>query len=237
MVDVAPAPMQPRVGDVVAGWAAGLHAGHGVRLVLGTGVAALEGDGRLTAVRLADGTRIEADVAVVGLGSVPNTGWLEGSGIPLGNGVVCEPTLAVSGVPNVVAAGDVASWAHAPAGGGLLRIEHWSNAVEQGAWAARTLLHGGEHAGAFQTLPSFWSDQHGVRIQSIGLPGLGDESVVVEGSPQEGAFAILYGREGRVVGALSAGLPPRRLARLRKAVMGGADLREAAARATESAAA
>ncbi len=235
MVDIAPAPMHPRVGGLVAGWAARLHADAGVRLALGTGVAALEGDRRVRAIRLADGTRIHADVAVVGLGSVPNTRWLEGSGVPLRDGVVCDESLAVSGLPAIVAAGDVASWPHAPAGR-RVRVEHWANAVEQGAWAARTLLHGAARTGPFQTVPSFWSDQHGVRIQSIGLPRAGDACIVVDGSLEDGAFAAVYGREGRVVGALSAGLPPRRLARLRKPVMQGADLAETVARSTEPAA-
>jgi len=163
---------------------------------------------------------VEADVALIGLGSVPNTGWLAGSGVPLGDGVVCDASLAVEGVENVVAAGDVASWPHAPAGV-RLRVEHWSNAVEQGMWSARTLLHGAAAAGPFATLPSFWSDQHGVRIQSIGLPALGTESVVVEGAPEDDRFVLLYTREGRVVGAVSVGMPPRRLAKLRGTVTRG----------------
>jgi 3-phenylpropionate/trans-cinnamate dioxygenase ferredoxin reductase subunit len=217
MVDVAASPMEPRVGEEVGRWAAELHRSHGVRLVLGTGVDTLEGADRLTAVRLADGTRIEADLAVVGLGSVPNTGWLAGSGLPLDDGIVCDATLAVHGVPGVVAAGDVARWPYGPVGGSV-RVEHWSNAVEQGGWAARTLLHGGA-SGPFATLPSFWSDQHGARIQSLGLPAAAHRSLVVEGSPDEGRFVVLYARAGRLVGAIAVGLP-RRLARLRRAVLG-----------------
>jgi NADPH-dependent 2,4-dienoyl-CoA reductase/sulfur reductase-like enzyme len=229
MIDVAVAPMAPRVGPLVGEWAAGFHAANGIRLALGVGVEALEGDARLTAVRLADGTRVEADLAVVGLGSVPNTDWLAGSGVPLANGVVCDASLAVAGVPGVVAAGDVASWPHAPAGTHL-RVEHWSNAVEQGMWAARTLLHG-EQAGPFQTLPSFWSDQHGVRIQSIGLPALATDAVLAEGSTQEDGFLVLYARDEQVVGALSVGLPPRRIGRLRRTVQGAARVDDALAHA------
>jgi 3-phenylpropionate/trans-cinnamate dioxygenase ferredoxin reductase subunit len=222
MIDVAPAPMEARLGPLLGAWAARFHEARGVRLVLGVGVDGFEDDGgRLRAIRLADGTRVEADVAVVGLGSVPNTGWLAGSGVPLGDGVVCDAALAVEGVPGVVAAGDVASWPHA---GVRLRVEHWSNAVEQGMWAARTLLHGGETAGDFRTLPSFWSDQHGVRIQSIGLPALGTDSVVVDGSPDEDRFVVVYARDARVVGAVCVGLPPKRLARLRGPVMRGEPL-------------
>jgi NADPH-dependent 2,4-dienoyl-CoA reductase/sulfur reductase-like enzyme len=230
MVDLAATPMEPRVGPLVGRWAARFHAMHGVRLVLGVGVEKLEHDARLRAVRLADGTRIEADLAVVGLGSVPSTGWLAGSGLPLGNGVACDGALAVQGAHGVVAAGDVASWPYDP-GGVRLRVEHWSNAVEQGMWAARTLLHGAEAAGPFRTLPSFWSDQHDVRIQSIGLPGLGTESVLVEGSVDEDRFAVLYARDGRVVGALTVGLPPKRLARLRGPVSRAEPLEHVAAHA------
>jgi NADPH-dependent 2,4-dienoyl-CoA reductase/sulfur reductase-like enzyme len=233
MVDIAPAPMQPRVGELVAAWAAGLHQRSGVRLALGSGVAAIERDGRGCRIQLSDGTRLGSDLAVVGLGSVPSTGWLERSGVPLGDGVICDSSLAVKGVPGVVAAGDVVRWPHAPAGE-LVRIEHWSNAVEQGAWAARTLLHGSERAGAFQTLPSFWSDQHGVRIRALGLPGLADQSVLVEGSLEEGGFLVVYGRGGRVVGALSAGLPPRRIAQLRAAISDGSELVETVAGSIEA---
>lgn len=219
LIDVATAPMEAHLGPAVGRWAAALQEAQGVRLQLGRAVEKLEGIDSLNAVRLTDGTRIEADLAVIGLGTVPNTEWLKGSGVPLENGVVCDGALRVEGVDNVVAAGDLARWPYA--GGPPLRVEHWSNAVEQGMAAARTLLHGAHIAGPFHTLPSFWSDQHGVRIQSIGLPALGTQGILAEGSFDEDRFIVLYARCQRVVGALSAGLPPRRLARMRRAVIEG----------------
>ncbi|HEY8582686.1 MAG TPA: FAD-dependent oxidoreductase [Capillimicrobium sp.] len=216
MIDVAPSPLGGRLGDVVSAWVADLHTAGGVGLALGQGVDGLEGDGTLRAVRLAGGRAIEADLAVVGLGSVPSTRWLEGSGVPLSDGVLCDASLAVTGVDGVVAAGDVARWPYAPVGT-TIRVEHWSNAVEQGTFAARTLLHGAEAAGPFESVPSFWTDQHGVRISSLGLPGAADRAVLAEGSPEEGSFVVLYGRDGVLIGAVAVGLP-RRLARLRRPI-------------------
>ncbi|MHB1468534.1 MAG: NAD(P)/FAD-dependent oxidoreductase [Solirubrobacteraceae bacterium] len=216
LIDVAPAPLEPRLGAALGDWLAGLHRERGVRLALGSPVEALEGQERLVAVRLADGRRIDADLAVVGLGTEACTEWLAGSGIALSDGVLCDETLAAVGVEGVVAAGDVARWPYA--GGAPVRVEHWSNAVDHGFAAARTLLHGAA-AGPLQTLPSFWSDQHGVRIQSIGLPGLSDApATLIEGGFEEGGFILAYARRGRMVAAVSVGLPPRRLARLRAAV-------------------
>jgi 3-phenylpropionate/trans-cinnamate dioxygenase ferredoxin reductase component len=219
MIDVADAPLGPRLGSMVSAWFTELHTAAGVVLEMGQGVAALEGGDRLERVRLADGRALDADLAVVGLGSVPNTHWLEGSGIPLDGGVVCDASLAVRGVPDVVAAGDVARWPYAPLGAPV-RIEHWSNAVEQGGFAARTLLHGAQVAGPFVSVPSFWTDQHDVRVQSLGLPAAADRSVLAEGSPEDGAFVVAYARGERLIGAVGVGLP-RRLARLRKAIARG----------------
>lgn len=218
IVDRSPAPMLKHVGSVVGRWVRDLHERHGVELILDSAVAAFEGGERLTGVRLADGRLVEGDVAVVGLGTVPNTEWLARSGVPLDDGVVCDGALAVAGVPGVVAAGDVVRWPH-PLVGRPIRVEHWSNAVEQSAWAARTLLHGGALGGVFDALPSFWSDQYGLRIQAAGFPAFAETGVVVEGSPEEDGFALLYGRGGRVSGALSVGLSPKRWALLRRSVL------------------
>jgi 3-phenylpropionate/trans-cinnamate dioxygenase ferredoxin reductase subunit len=155
-----------------------LHTDHGVRLLTGTGVAGLTGNGRVTGVKLADGRELPADVVVVGVGVRPATDWLAGSGVPVDDGVVCDSGCA-TGVPGVVAAGDVARCPH-PFTGRHARIEHWSNAGEQAKTAARTLLSG-VSAPAPLTAPYFWSDQYQVRIQLAGRVAAGAEPHVVDG--------------------------------------------------------
>jgi NADPH-dependent 2,4-dienoyl-CoA reductase/sulfur reductase-like enzyme len=179
---------------------------HGVTVVEGVTVDRLEAGDRVTGIRLDDGTTVPADVVVVAVGAAPVTDWLAGSGATLEDGVVCDGTLAVAGVDDVVAAGDVARWPHPALGGDLLRLEHWTNATEQGAAAARRLLHG-PGVGPFAAVPSFWTDQFGVRIQGVGFPTLGPDVEVVDGDPAGRRFVAEYRRDGHVVGAVVAGSP------------------------------
>ena len=115
---------------------------------------------------------MEADVAVVALGAAPNTEWLAGSGLELQPGVVCDATLAARGADGVFCAGDAAAWPHPMAGGDVIRIEHWTNAAEQGAAAARNLLAAPGERMPYAAVPYFWSDQYDVKIQAVGLAGL-----------------------------------------------------------------
>src|SRR5262249_47043767 len=115
---------------------------HGVRVHLGRHITGVHGGERVEAVVLDDGVRLPADVVVVAVGAYPVTSWLEGSGVPLDNGVVCDSSCGVQGAPGVVAAGDVARWTNPLFGEAPMRIEHWTNAAEQAGAAARTLLHG-----------------------------------------------------------------------------------------------
>ena len=144
--------------------------------------------------------RVEGDLVVVGIGIVPATQWLEGSGLTLDNGVVCDETLW-TGVPGVYAAGDVASW-HNPAMGERQRMENWTAAAEQGAAAARNAIDP-ENAKPYGTVPYFWSDWYDVRIQFVGSPDA-DEVVLVDGDPDAGGrWVALYRRGERVIGALT----------------------------------
>jgi NADPH-dependent 2,4-dienoyl-CoA reductase/sulfur reductase-like enzyme len=203
LVDVAPLPLHAALGDQLAGVCADLHRDHGVRLRLGTRVAAFEQTaGRLSGVRLDDGTLIPADVACVGLGAEPATRWLEGSGLPLDDGV-----------SDVVAAGDVASWPHPLFGGQRMRVEHWTHAARSGMHAAQSLL-AGANAEPYAALPEFWSDQFGVKIQGVGLPRLGRICTIVDGSVAERAFVAVYERDGATVGAVAFNAT-RKLARWR----------------------
>lgn len=144
---------------------------------------------------------------------MPSTGWLAGSGIAHDGGVHCDPCLRVlrgdgSVVPGVVAAGDVACAPQPLADGERLTLGHWTNAVEQGAAAATTLLAEQGPAGSpepFAAVPSFWSDLHGTQVRSVGLPAAADETRIVEHDLTGRRLEISYHRAGRLVGALTIG--------------------------------
>jgi 3-phenylpropionate/trans-cinnamate dioxygenase ferredoxin reductase subunit len=136
-------------------------------------------------VHLADDSVVAGDVVVVGIGVVPNTEWLEGSGAELENGVLCDETLAVVGVPNAWAAGDIVRWPHARYGD--IRIEHWTNAVEQGQHVAGCITG---DVKPFATVPFVWSDQYEHRIQIVGRPNPTDEIRVVHGSLDAPPWAV-----------------------------------------------
>ena len=139
LIDIAPTPMLP-LGPQLGEWCAALHRDHGVDLRLGTGVAALHGAGRVEAVELTDGTRVPADLVLVGMGALPNTEWLAGSGLQLTPGLECDATLTAVGDPDILGAGDIVSWPHPLADGDAIRIEHWTVAAEQGQQAGRNVL-------------------------------------------------------------------------------------------------
>ncbi|WP_030997608.1 NAD(P)/FAD-dependent oxidoreductase [Streptomyces sp. NRRL F-5630] len=220
LVEPAPVPLAHVVGRLVGAHVARLHREHGVDLRTGTSVAAVETSaGRLTGVRLSDGTHVPADDVLVAIGSEPATDWLTGSGLPLDNGVVCD--VHNSAAPGVYAAGDVARW-HNPLFGTSMRLEHRTNAAEQAMAAARNLLHPGE-ARPFAPVPYFWTDQYGVRVQAYGHLRDHEETRVVAGDPAEGRFLVAYRRGRTVVGALSFGLPPKTLRPWRAAVAARAD--------------
>jgi 3-phenylpropionate/trans-cinnamate dioxygenase ferredoxin reductase subunit len=155
-------------------------------------------------VDLSDGTSLEADAVVVGIGVIPTTEWLTDSGLEIRDGVVVDSALYAA--DGVVAAGDVARWLDQRSGEEI-RIEHWTNAAEQGATAARNLLAGRQAAMPYAPVPYFWSDQYDVKIQVLGHPDPADEVVVVEGSPEAGRFVALYGRAGQLTAALGFGRP------------------------------
>jgi NADPH-dependent 2,4-dienoyl-CoA reductase/sulfur reductase-like enzyme len=179
---------------------------HGVRTHLGRHVTEIHGEGRVEAVVLNDGVRLAADVIVVAVGAYPVTNWLEGSGVPVDNGVLCDACCAAQGVAGVVAAGDIARWTNPLFGEAPMRIEHWTNAAEQAGAAARTLLHGSGPHTAFASVPSFWSDHFGTRLQSVGLPLLADRLEVVDGSVEERRFVAVGYRGDEIVGATTYGM-------------------------------
>ena len=205
VVEPLAAPMLRALGPEISAVTAELHRDHGVDLRCGVGVEALEGAGRVERARLADGSVIEADLVVIGIGVTPEVSWLEGSGLELRDGVVCDATCATS-LPGVTAAGDVARWPH-PLFGEEMRIEHWTHAIEMGEAAARRLLATPEAAEPFAPVPYVWTDQYDRKLQMAGHIRPDDLMEIVQGSLEERRFVAIFGREGRLTGALAMNRP------------------------------
>jgi NADPH-dependent 2,4-dienoyl-CoA reductase/sulfur reductase-like enzyme len=206
VLEMLPTPLARAVGTVVGDACGRLHREHGVDLRCGVTVAGFEGRDRVERVVLADGTALDADLVVVGVGVAPETAWLDGSGLELDDGVVCDATCLAA--PGIVAAGDVARWPNPLFDGETMRVEHWTNATEQGVAAARRLLvDDASHAEEFAPVPFVWSDQYDVKIQVVGSIRGDDDVAVADGSLDEDRFVALFGRGGRLVGALGFSRP------------------------------
>ncbi|GAA5210856.1 NAD(P)/FAD-dependent oxidoreductase [Streptomyces thinghirensis] len=221
VVEVQDTPMAHLLGARVGGMLAGLHEAHGVAVHTGVGFERFEDDGnaRVSGVVLTDGRVLPADLVVVGIGARPATEWLESSGLPVENGVVCDVNLRVPGTSGIYAAGDVAL-RHHPLYGAPLRIEHWTNAGEHGETVAADIL--GMPVPPAQ-VPYVWSDQYGRRIQIVGRPATGEARVLHGGIDAPSLVAVYADRAGTAVGALVVD-DPRTLMRCRRAVAAGTSL-------------
>jgi NADPH-dependent 2,4-dienoyl-CoA reductase/sulfur reductase-like enzyme len=224
-------PLANVLGPMVGAHCGGLHEANGATLRTGVGVAGVRHaeDGVGLEVELADGDVLPADVVVVGIGVVPETGWLAESGLTVGNGVLCDDRLFAA--DGIVAVGDVASWIWRHDGNEeQIRIEHWQLAAEMGVAGARSLLAGRAGAKSFTPIPYFWSDQYGIRFQVLGNPGGTDEVAVVEGSLAEGKFVALYRRADRLRAVMAIG-KPRQLMGFRPLLEAGSSWDDAVAHA------
>lgn len=191
------APLASQLGPEVGGYLASLHAEHGVTLRLGVGVSDLVGEsGRVTGVRLANGEVLPADAVVVAMGSRPAIGWLAGSGLRLGDGIVCDSRCRAA--EGIYAVGDVAFWHHEGLGVGM-RLENRTHAVEQGMAVAANIL-GKDRP--YTPVPYFWTDQFDAKIQVYGFLPPGAEVAIVDGDPARRQFVALYGSRGKVTGLL-----------------------------------
>lgn len=233
LLEALPVPLAQAIGPRMGAVLADVQRDHGVDVRLGVGVEALEGEGRVGRVRLSDGTTVSADVVVVGVGVRPATEWLEGSGLQLDNGIVCDETCLAA--PGVVAAGDVARWPNGAFGGELMRVEHWDNAIAMGTYAAQRLLAGEAGSVAaggapYAPIPWFWSDQYDRKIQLAGRVRPDDEVEVIDGTVEERRFAAIYGRAGRLVGVFGMNRP-RQVMVFRNLLAAGATWEEALERA------
>ncbi|MBL7489946.1 FAD-dependent oxidoreductase [Frankia sp. AgB1.9] len=197
LIEPTAALMTRPLGTQIGALAAAAHQRAGVRLHLDSQVTRWTptADGyRLT---LTGGTHVDADAVLVAVGTLPAVGWLEHSGVALGDGILCDATthvLADDGRPvaGIVAAGDVAAWPNHRFDTIPRRVEHWINAVEMGQAAADALLAGPHHAAPFTPIPRFWSHQHDIRIQAAGMPALATDTTLLAGSYTDGRFLAGY---------------------------------------------
>lgn len=211
LIDVAPHPLMP-LGEAFGERIARLHTDHGVELRM--------------AARADEAASVEADVVVAALGAVPNTDWLADSGLALDRGgVVCDATL--SAAPDVLCAGDVAAWPHPLADGAIVRVEHWTNAAEQGALAGRNATRPPAERAPYAAVPYFWTDQYDVKVQSAGFPTLADRVEITE---EEDDRLVAVGVRGEHVVAALAWNAPRRLMVYRRALAERPTLSELLAR-------
>ncbi|TLP79042.1 oxidoreductase [Nesterenkonia sphaerica] len=194
-----------------------IHAGRGVVEFLAHFPDRLN---QVSGARLDDGTKLEAEIVVEAVGSLPNAEWLYGNSLDLSDGVLVDEHLRVRGAQHAVAVGDIARYPDPWTGGVPRRVEHWQGAIDTAKTAARSLvagLTGGQVPPPYASIPSFWSDVFGTRVQGLGVPHFGTATEVLEGSLEtpEAGVAIAYTREGYVVGLVTIALPPARLMELR----------------------
>jgi len=215
LVELLPAPMSGALGTQVGQLLGQLHSDNGVSLRCGVTVTQVLGDQRVEMIELSDGTRLDADVVVMGLGVIPATEWLQSSGLDVTNGVACDDTLRAVGRSDIYAAGDVARWTH-PIFEESVRVEHWTNANEHADIVASSIMGDSKVAGG---VPYVWSDQYDRKIQIVGRPAPGDDLTVVE-DHSDGRHVAVYERAGRVVGMLTIG-SPRTMLKGRRAIAAG----------------
>jgi NADPH-dependent 2,4-dienoyl-CoA reductase/sulfur reductase-like enzyme len=228
VLEALPVPLARGLGSVLGPVIAGLHLDHGVDLRTGTGVAGFEGDGRVERVLLADGDSLEADVVVVGIGVVPNTAWLDDSGLEIRDGVVCDEHCRAVGAPDVYVVGDVARW-YNPLFEQEMRLEHWTNAVDQ-AMAVATTING--EPTPYAPVPYVWSDQYGSKIMIAGHVGPTDAVEVPIGAFDDRKFVALTHHDGKLNAVVGLN-EPRKVLRLRRLLESRPSAEEALAAARE----
>ena len=195
-IDPLKTPLFRVLGEAVGQTLADLHRAHGVRTIFEDTVAAFEGTTRVGCVVTTGGRRVECDFAVVGIGIEPDVDMLEGSGIDVNNGVVVDEYCQTN-VSGIYAAGDVANHYH-PVFDRRIRVEHWQNAIKQGAAAARNML--GRRI-PYDEIHWFWSDQYDANLQYVGFHTEW-EQLVVRGRLDSGSYLACYVNEGRIDAAV-----------------------------------
>ena len=201
--------MQVPLGKMVGAEIQRRHEAEGVRFHMGVSIAELQGEGKVQEVVLTDGRKLQADLVLETIGSIPNTEWLAGNDLDISNGVLCDEYLRAGGNAGVVVVGDVARFANPLFDAPPLRIEHWQTAIDTANYGARTLLsdlgHGNDELKPISVMPWFWSDQGETRMSSFGMLGLANRQEVLEGE-LTGECAIGYFRDDLPVGIVLVGL-------------------------------
>jgi 3-phenylpropionate/trans-cinnamate dioxygenase ferredoxin reductase component len=197
VLDPVAVPLERVLGAEVGAIYRDIHADHGTRMLMGTGVEAFEGGSSVERVRTSDGQELECDFVVVGVGVEPRTRLAAEAGLALDNGIAVDERLRTS-APAVFAAGDVAN-AHHPFYGERIRVEHWANALNQGPAAAGSMLGGDS---AYERLPYFFSDQYDVGMEYSGFARAWDR-VVMRGDPASREFIAFYLLADRVVAGMN----------------------------------
>jgi 3-phenylpropionate/trans-cinnamate dioxygenase ferredoxin reductase subunit len=197
VVEPASVPLERVLGEELGAFYRDVHADHGVRMLMGTGVEAFEGSGAVERVRTSDGGVIDCDFVVVGVGVQPRTALAAEAGLAISNGVLVDALLR-SSAPGVFAAGDVANAQHRFYGEPI-RVEHWANALNQGPAAARNMLG---RSAIYNRLPYFFSDQYDIGMEYTGL-ARGCDRVVFRGDPAEREFIAFWMFEDRVMAGMN----------------------------------
>lgn len=201
VVDPIAEPMARLVGPEIAGILVDLHHRHGAATRFGVGVTDIRGTAGDLTVELTDGTLLQASSAIVGIGSVASTGWLDGSGLRVDNGVVTDGRLRAVGAEDVYAIGDVARWPHAGRGVDI-RAEHWTNAGDQARYVAAAIVEGVE--ADYEATDYVWSDQYDWKIHSVGWRDPEGTSVLLGDLAGEGRVAVVHAApDGRAIGAVT----------------------------------
>ena len=211
-------PLAPIIGELFGNEIQIRHEAKGVRFHMNNSVKDLVGESFVTGVILGDGKSLECDIFIEAVGSLPNTEWLEGSGLDKSNGVLTDKTLRAVNIDgglieNFFVVGDIARFPYANQQLPARRIEHWNIPIEGGKRVGREIantanpdsvsdFNPAEH---FNPLPSFWSDQYEMSILSYGEPKIADDVELLKGS-LDADFIFSYRRQGKLVGAAGIGL-------------------------------
>jgi 3-phenylpropionate/trans-cinnamate dioxygenase ferredoxin reductase subunit len=222
MVEALAVPFARVLGRQAGEHCAQLHLNRGVKIVTGAQVRELIAGSDAVGVRLADESVLEADCLVVGVGTVPSTSWLAGSGLPVANGILCDENGRVTGSEHIYAVGDVAAW-HSPEFGDQVRVEHWDSAVGQARRVAQAVMGRAGSAAGPRALPYFWSDQYDTRLQLLGRPDVSTSVHLHRHADHPERLLGLYFREGHLVAALAIN-SARALAQCRPLIASGAGL-------------
>ena len=206
IVDPLKIPIGRVLGDTVGERFTGLHHSNGVSTHFGTRVERITGAKGNLSVELSSGAVLLGDLVVVGIGAVPNTEWLVSSGLLIDNGLICDEYCRAAGQSNIYGVGDVARWYH-PGYQALVRVEHWTNAVEQAACVAHNIINPKE-SDSYSPVSYVWSDQYDWKIQIAGETAAASDCVLVEDPSNHARFAAVYSnRSGSYCGVATVNWP------------------------------